>query len=439
MQLPQEIIRRKRDGETLDRETLTAFIEGLTRGDISDAQAAAFAMAIFFRGLSPGECAGLTLAMARSGLVLDWHAAGLEGPIVDKHSTGGVGDNVSLILAPAVAACGLTVPIIAGRGLGHTGGTIDKLEAIPGYQTRPDLKHFKETVRRCGCAIIGQMADLAPADKKLYAIRDVTGTVESASLITASILAKKIAAGLDALVMDVKAGSGAFLPALKEARSLARTIISVAAEAGLPVRALITDMDQPLASSAGNGLEVAHAIAHLTGGKIEARLHEVVLELGAEMLLAGGVAGADEAKARVETVLSSGAAAERFARMVAALGGPHNLLEKPEKHISRAPVIKPVYAREAGFVTDISTRALGLCVVGLGGGRRGVDDAIDPSVGLSHCVGIGGEVAPDIPLCLVHARSADDAARAAKAIFAAHVISEKAPRTIASCIIERIS
>jgi thymidine phosphorylase len=278
---PQEIIRKKRDGFGLRDDEIAAFIAGFTNGRVSDAQAAALAMAICIRGMDPDECAALTRAMAGSGTLLDWRGADLPGLAVDKHSTGGVGDVVSLILAPAVAACGVYVPMIAGRGLGHTGGTIDKLEAIPGYTTQPDTQRFIDVVRHCGCAIIGQTKDLAPADKKLYAIRDVTGTVESIPLITASILAKKLAAGLDALVMDVKTGSGAFLPSRDEAKALAESIVSVGARAGLPVRAVITDMDEPLATAAGNALEVALAIDFLTRKRVEPRLLEVVLCLAA--------------------------------------------------------------------------------------------------------------------------------------------------------------
>lgn len=434
--LPQEIIRRKRDGARLGRGEIEAFVAGLTRGDISDAQAAALAMAILFRGMETDECAALTRALARSGSTLDWREAGLPGPAVDKHSTGGVGDVVSLILAPAVAACGVYVPMIAGRGLGHTGGTIDKLEAIPGYDVQPDRERFINVVRRCGCAIIGQTRDLAPADKKLYAIRDVTATVESIPLITASILAKKLAAGLDALVMDVKMGSGAFLPSLQEAQALAASILSVGAQAGLPVRALITDMDEPLAPAAGNALEVALAIECLTGKTIDPRLYEVVLGLGVEMLLLAGAApGPLEAEHALRAAISSGAAAKHFARMVAALGGPSDLLERPENHLARAAVSQPVHSPQRGYVGKIDTRALGLCVVSLGGGRRAADEKIDPSVGLSAIAGTGAYVGGDALLCMVHARDRDSAAAAAEAVVAAYQIEEDAPRPAHSCVI----
>ncbi len=262
MRLPQEIIRDKRDGRTLADADIGDFIRGLTEERVTEGQAAAFAMAVFFRGLTLDERVALTRAMRDSGRVLAWD---LPGPILDKHSTGGVGDTVSLVLAPLVAACGGFVPMISGRGLGHTGGTLDKLASIPGYDVAPGLDRFRAVVREAGCAIIGQTGDLAPADRRLYAIRDVTGTVESLDLITASILSKKLAAGLDGLVMDVKAGSGAFMAGIDEARDLGRSIVTVANAAGLPTRALLTDMDAPLASAAGNAVEVGYAVDYLTG------------------------------------------------------------------------------------------------------------------------------------------------------------------------------
>jgi thymidine phosphorylase len=265
--LPQEIIRAKRDGRALTAAEIDEFIAGLTSGAVTEGQVAAFAMAVFFRGMEIDERVHLTRAMMRSGDTLDWSGAKLPGPLVDKHSTGGVGDNVSLMLAPMLAACGAYVPMISGRGLGHTGGTLDKLDSIPGYATQPDIATFRRVVAEAGCAIIGQTADLAPADKRLYAVRDVTATVESIALITASILSKKLAAGLQALVMDVKTGSGAFMPTREGSRELARSIAHVATRAGLPTVALITDMNEPLASAAGNAVEVQNAVDYLTGAR----------------------------------------------------------------------------------------------------------------------------------------------------------------------------
>src|SRR5690554_6330198 len=341
--LPQEIIARKRDGHALAPAEIAEFIAGFADGTVSHAQAAAFAMAVYFRDMDEAERVALTLAMRDSGTVLDW--SGLPGPVVDKHSTGGVGDNVSLMLAPILAAIGIYVPMISGRGLGHTGGTLDKFDAIPGYTTSPDNALFRKVVRDVGCAIIGQTADLAPADKTLYAIRDVTGTVESIPLITASILSKKLAAGLGALILDVKTGSGAFMPTLEKSRDLAQSLVAVANGAGLTTGALITDMNEPLASAAGNGLEVRNAVDLLTLRHQDARLREVTLALCAELaLMTGKAASAPAARSLVEDALASGRAAERFGRMVAALGGPADFIDNMDHHLAAAPIIRDVFA-----------------------------------------------------------------------------------------------
>ncbi len=403
MRLAQEIIAAKRDGAALDAADIRQIVAGIGDGSVGEGQAAAFAMAVFFRDMDRNERVALTLAMRDSGAVLNWDD--LPGPALDKHSTGGVGDAVSLPLAAAVAACGGFVPMISGRGLGHTGGTLDKLDAVPGYATQPGVALFRKVVREQGCAIIGQTADLAPADKRLYAIRDVTGTVESIPLITASILSKKLAAGLHGLAMDVKFGSGAFMADAGRAGDLARALVGVAHGAGLPTTALLTDMEEPLASSAGNALEVAYALDHLSGARREPRFHAVTVALGAEMLLLGGLArDAAEATARIEDAFASGAAAERFARMVAALGGPADLLEKPASHLAAAPLARPVFPDRAGAVQSIDTRGVGLAVVALGGGRTRPQDAIDHAVGLTQLAGIGEAVGPERPLAIVHAR-----------------------------------
>ena len=389
--LPQEIIARKRDGGTLTPKQIRFMVAGLAEGTIGEGQVAAFAMAVLLRGMTVEERVTLTLAMRDSGTVLAWE---LPGPVVDKHSTGGVGDNVSLMLAPALAACGAYVPMISGRGLGHTGGTLDKLEAIPGYVTRPDTGTFRRVVAEVGCAIIGQTADIAPADRRLYAIRDVTGTVESIDLITASILSKKLAAGLDALVLDVKAGTGAFMATLDDALALAASLTEVANRAGCRTRALVTDMNEPLATAAGNALEVANAARFLRGDIVDSRLWDVTVALGAELLVLGGIAP-DEAEGadRMRLAFESGAAAERFDRMVAALGGPAGFLDRFEAHLAGAPVIADVPAGRDGFVAAIDTRGLGLAVVELGGGRRRASDAIDPAVGLESLIGLGAAAA----------------------------------------------
>ncbi|TXN20188.1 MULTISPECIES: thymidine phosphorylase [Methylobacterium] len=433
--LPQEIIRAKRDGGTLDAADIAGFIAGLTDGSVTEGQAAAFAMAVFFRGMSLDERVALTRAMTESGTVLAWD---LPGPVLDKHSTGGVGDAVSLVLAPMVAACGGYVPMISGRGLGHTGGTLDKLESILGYDATPGLDLFRKVVRETGCAIIGQTPDLAPADKRLYAIRDVTGTVESLDLITASILSKKLAAGLDGLVMDVKAGSGAFMGTRDAARALAESIVGVGSGAGMRTVALITDMDAPLASAAGNAVEMAYAVDYLTGRRREPRFHAVTLALAAEMLVIGGLAAdAADARERLDRALASGKAAERFERMVAGLGGPNDFLRVSADVLPRAPAVRPVFAERSGFVAGVATREIGLAVIGLGGGRTRPQDAIDHAVGFSALARPGDAVGPDRPLGIVHARDEGTAEVAAAALRAAYRVGADAPG-IADAIHERI-
>lgn len=419
--LPQEIIRAKRDGHHLDAARIEAFVAGLTDGSVSEGQAAAFAMAVYFNGMDLDERVALTTAMMRSGTVLTW--PDIDGPVVDKHSTGGVGDTVSLMLAPAVAACGGFVPMISGRGLGHTGGTLDKMASIPGYRVAPDFDEFSRVVRAVGCAVIGQTADLAPADGRLYAVRDVTATVESIPLIVASILSKKLAAGLDALVMDVKYGNGAFMEARSDAEELADALVEVARGAGLSTSAILTPMDQPLAPSAGNAIEVREAVDYLTGARRSPRLHDVVLELGGEMLAVTGLA-ADRAAgiAAVEDAITSGAAAERFARMVVALGGPSDLLEQPQRHLPLAPVRRAVAPVDAGVVTAVDTRAVGLAVVALGGGRTRPTDPIDPAVGLGDLAAIGDRVGADRPVAVVYARSEVAADHAADALRRAYSV-----------------
>ncbi|GHD15980.1 thymidine phosphorylase [Tianweitania populi] len=425
--LPQEIIRRKRDGFPLGSDDIHAFVTGITDNTVSEGQIAALAMAILLNGMSRDEAAALTLAMRDSGEVLDW--SDLPGPTVDKHSTGGVGDTVSLILAPILAACGAYVPMISGRGLGHTGGTLDKMDAIPGYASQPDTTLFRHTVREAGCAIIGQTTALAPADKRFYAVRDVTATIESVPLITASILSKKLAAGLNGLVLDVKLGNGAFMARSREARDLAQSLVDVATGTGLPASALITDMDQPLAHAAGNAVEVAAAVDCLTGRRRNARLIEVTLALAAEMLVLAKLAPTQSSGLTQATqALESGAAAERFGRMVAALGGPKDFLSRADEYLPKAPVIHPVEAHKAGFVTSIATREIGLAVIELGGGRRLPDDTVDPSVGFTELAPVGMEMRPGDPLGFVHAQDEDTAEAGAAALRAAYAIGPTRPK-----------
>lgn len=421
---PAELIRRKRDGGALDAAQIEDFVGGLVDGRWSDAQAAALAMAIVLRGMDRAETVALATAMTHSGQVLDWRGVELPGPRLDKHSTGGVGDKVSLLLAPIVAACGGVVPMVSGRGLGHTGGTLDKLESIPGYDCMPERERLVATLRDAGCAIVGASDEIAPADRRLYAIRDVTATVESLPLITASILSKKLAAGLDALVLDVKAGSGAFCRTLAEADALARSLVDVAQGAGLAVRALVTDMDRPLGHSAGNALEVAEAIDVLTGrASADARLVELTLQLSGHLLALGGLAaGADAGRARAAAALANGAAAERFARMVACQGGPADVLERT---FAAAPVQRAVAAPRAGRVGAIDTRALGVAVVRLGGGRQRAGERIDPRVGLAQLAPVGLQLARGEPLAVVHAADDDGADRAAAAVARAYAIVDE--------------
>lgn len=418
MWLAQEVIRRKRDGKVLDEADIGQFVKGIGDGSLSEGQIAAFAMAVLLKGMSLDERIALTTAMRDSGQVLAWE---LPGPVVDKHSTGGVGDLVSLVLAPLLAACGCYVPMISGRGLGHTGGTLDKLDSVPGYCTQPDPERLRRVVAEVGCAIIGQTADLAPADKRLYAIRDVTGTVESIDLITASILSKKLAAGLDVLVMDVKVGNGAFMSDPEQARALAESIVAVANGAGVKTRAMITDMNQPLARSAGNALEVEEAIALLKGEVRSSRLWEVTLALAEETLVAAGLApDLASARQRLMDAWRSGLALQRFSRMVEALGGPLDLAEHPWQHLPQAAVVRPVFAEGEGLVQGIDTRAIGLAVIALGGGRRRPEDAIDTSVGVSELALPGENVGADRPLAMVHARDAASAEEAARLLRTAY-------------------
>ncbi|MBB4293435.1 thymidine phosphorylase [Rhizobium leguminosarum] len=421
--IPQEIIRRKRDGEELGPADINSFIAALAAGQLSEGQIGAFAMAVWFKGMSRQETVALTLAMADSGDRLLW--ADIDRPIADKHSTGGVGDNVSLMLAPIAAACGLAVPMISGRGLGHTGGTLDKLESIPGYMITPDADLFHKVVKEAGCAIIGQTGTLAPADGRLYAVRDVTATVDSIPLITASILSKKLAAGLETLVLDVKVGNGAFMADRAQAEILARSLVEVANGAGVKTSALITDMNQPLADSAGNAVEMRNCLDFLAGGKADTRLATVVLAFAAEMLVKSGIAASsDDADGMARQALSSGRAAEVFARMVSMLGGPADLIENPDRYLARAPVEKSVPAARSGWLAACDARGIGVSVIDLGGGRRHPKDRIDHRVGFSELLPLGTRVSAGDPIALVHAADEAAAEKAAAALAAHYRITE---------------
>ncbi|HEU4853576.1 MAG TPA: thymidine phosphorylase [Telluria sp.] len=426
--LPQEIIRRKRDGFALSAEEIQFFVRGITDNSVSEGQIAAFAMAVYFNDMNMDERVAFTLAMRDSGQVMEWGSLNLPGPVVDKHSTGGVGDVVSLMLGPMIAACGGYVPMISGRGLGHTGGTLDKFDSIPGYCTVPDPELFRTVVKDIGVAIIGQTAQLAPSDKRFYSIRDVTATVESVAMITGSILSKKLSAGLDALVMDVKVGSGAFMPTFEKSVELAESIVAVGNGAGTKTSALLTEMNESLGPVAGNALEVRLAIDYLTGRSRPARLHEVTMALCAEMLVLSGIDQTEAAaRARLQAALDSGEALNRFARMVAALGGPADLVESTDKYLESAPVVLPVPSTRPGFVSAVDTRGLGLAVVSLGGGRRRPTDAIDFAVGLTGLVELGDAIAVGQPLAMVHARTQQAAEQAVREVQAAYTLGEEKP------------
>ncbi|NQZ11035.1 MAG: thymidine phosphorylase [Algicola sp.] len=402
MILPQNIIRKKRDQIELSKAEIEAFVDGLTNKTFTDAQASAMAMAIYLNGMSTDEIVNLTTAMMNSGTVMNWEGA-VDGPVVDKHSTGGVGDKVTLMLAPMVAACGGYVPSITGRGLGHTGGTVDKLESVKGINMQPDLVKLKNLVCELGTAIISQTSELAPADGRLYSLRDVTSTVESIPLITASILSKKLAEGLDALVMDVKVGTGAMMSNIDDARELARSIVDVGKGAGMKTEALITDMNQVLGHTAGNALEIIETLDYLSGKQREARLHEVVMALGARMLLTTGLAKDEaEAKTKLEKGLSSGRAAKIFADMVVKLGGPADLFDNPGKYLAKAKIILSIQAPKSGYLSKMDARAVGMMIVSIGGGRIDHNSAVNPAVGLTEVLPLGSYVEEGQPLAMLH-------------------------------------
>lgn len=423
MLLPAEVIEAKRDGQELTAAAIRDFVDGIAAGKVSDAQIGAFTMAVYFRQMSMAEQTALTLAMRDTGHCLHW--PDLDGPILDKHSTGGVGDLVSLVLAPMLAACGAYIPMITGRSLGHTGGTLDKLESIPGFDAYPAEHIFAQTVRQAGLAMTGQGAGLAPADGRVYAIRDVTATVDSIPLIVASILSKKLAEGLDGLVLDIKTGNGAFMRERHRARELAANLIEVAGLAGVPCRALITDMNQPLARSAGNALEIAETVEFLKGGYRQPRLEDVIMSLGAEMLMLGGLAESPQlARLMLNRVIDAGMAAECFARMLSMQGGPADFIENPAKYLVPAPVVRVLAATSDGGIEYMDTRAIGMSIVSLGGGRKRADGKIDHRVGLSDFCLVGATVKKGDPLVTIHA--ADEAAwqAAAGALTTAIVIGQ---------------
>ncbi|UWR27137.1 thymidine phosphorylase [Sulfitobacter sp. S223] len=428
------ILAKLRHDEPLAADELTWIAAGLADGRLSDAQAGAFAMGVCRNGLDEVGRVALTRAMCASGHVLTWD---LDKPVLDKHSTGGVGDCVSLVLAPALAACGAYVPMISGRGLGHTGGTLDKLEAIPGVGVMLDEARLRAVVAQVGCAIVGATGDIAPADKRLYAVRDVTATVDSLDLITASILSKKLAAGLEGLVLDVKVGSGAFMKDIGAARDLAQALVGTANAAGCPTRALISDMSQPLVPSLGNALEVAE-VMRVLGGESEGPMAKLSAALGGVLLAGAGLAkDADDGAAKIMAAIADGRAAERFGAMIAALGGPVHFVESWRRFLPEATVMREVTAPEGGIVQSIDGEALGLAVVALGGGRVVESDPVDPAVGLSDVIRLGTRVEKGQALAVVHASRPMQADRAVAAVRAAITLGDAATST-PELIVERI-
>jgi len=406
--IPQEIIRKKRDNNTLTEDEIKSFVAGLTNGLFSDSQIASMSMAILLNGMSKDETVCLTKAMTDSGDKLHWQDMVDSDLVSDKHSTGGVGDKVSLILAPILAACGIYVPMISGRGLGHTGGTLDKFDSIPGYNTQPSVDIFRKVVKEVGCAIIGQTSKLAPADKKLYSIRDITGTIESIPLITSSILSKKIASGLKNLVLDIKLGNGSFNKTKDVALMLAESLVSVAKQAGLQCEAVLTDMNQVLGWNAGHSLEIIECVEFLVNKKKNKRLEMVTNELSASVLMMAKKIDKKEAINKINQVINNGTAAEKFDKMVHALGGPMNILESYNNHLPRASHNNQVLAEQTGFIQSIETRKLGLLLIELGGGRKQIKDSIDYSVGFENVIGVGDYVESTSPLLTLHSSSKDD-------------------------------
>lgn len=419
-----DIIMKKRNGGELTKEEIDFFIGGYTKGEIPDYQVSALMMAIYFRKMTEAETLALTMAMADSGDRLD--LSGIRGVKVDKHSTGGVGDKTSLALAPMVAACGIPVAKMSGRGLGHTGGTIDKLESFPGFTTALTTERFIQNVNRIGMAIMGQTADLAPADKKLYALRDVTATVDNLSLIASSIMSKKLAAGADAIVLDVKTGSGAFMKQEAEAKALAEEMVKIGKNAGRRTVAVISDMDQPLGFAVGNALEVREAIETLRGNGPEDFL-ELCLTLGSQMLMAGGKAeSAREAEEMLRAVIADGSALGKLAEFVEAQGGDGSAVYHPEL-LPQAAIQEPVAAPESGYLSRIVCDEVGICSLILGGGRETKESEIDLSVGLVLCKKVGDYVEAGEPLAVIHANDADRAEQARARYLKACTIAGEAP------------
>ena len=423
--IPQEIIRKKRDKISLSEDEVKLFVNGLTDNSFSDAQIAAMSMAIFQNGMTAEETVWMTHAMKNSGDTLEWQDIVDSDLVCDKHSTGGVGDKTSLLLAPILAACDLFIPMISGRGLGHTGGTLDKFDSIPGYNTKPDIDVFRQVVKDVGCAIIGQTSNLAPADKKLYSIRDIVGTVESLPLITSSILSKKIASGLKTLVLDVKVGNGSFNSTLEIAQNLAHSLVNVAKGAGLECEAILTDMNQVLGRSAGHSLEVIECIEYLTSSKRDSKLETITNELASSILMMIKNISKEESLKQINTVLANGKAAEKFERMINALGGSNSFLSTYKKELSNNTFVQDIYLEKQGWIKEIKTRDLGLLLIELGGGRKQVDDKINYHVGYDNVLGVGESVDSSTPVIKVYANSKDDFNKVKNSIINCFIVSDQ--------------
>ena len=426
MYLPQEIIRKKRDNKILSKDEILFFVKGLNNNSFSNEQIATMSMAIFLNGMNDKETVDLTMAMTNSGDILKWDGLIENKFICDKHSTGGVGDKVSLLLAPILAACGFYVPMISGRGLGHTGGTLDKFDAIPGYNTQPTIEIFKKVVKEVGCAIIGQTPNLAPADKKLYSIRDIVGTVESIPLIASSIMSKKIASGIKNLVIDIKVGNGSFNPTEEIANNLASSLISIAKISGLKCSAVLTDMNQVLGFNAGHSLEIIESIEFLTKKRMNERLKNVTFKLCAEIIRMNQEnANYEESISKINKVIDSGKAAEKFEKMVSALGGSKKILSNYNKDLGQALYKEDIFSQQSGYVESIFTRQIGLLLIELGGGRKQINDPIDYSVGFGNVLNIGDPVDNKIPLLTVYSNEKKDIEKIKENIKSCFVISKK--------------
>ena len=429
MFLPQETIRKKRNREELSGSEICEFVRGITTGSVSEGQIGAFTMATYLNGMTAAEQAAFTMAMRDSGAILNWDSLPANSKVIEKHSSGGVGDEkVTLIVTALVAACGVFAPNISGRSLGHTGGELDLLESIPGYNIQPSPELFTKTVREVGTAIIGPTERLAPADRAIFHVRDVTATIECIPLIVSSILSKKLAAGAQGLVMTVPFGTGAFMTREEDATALAQGLIDVARQARLPMVALVSDLEQVLGDSVGNALQILEVISFLSGGLQESRLREVVLAICAEILVMADLAATlAAAETLIETQLNNGQGAARFGAMVAALGGPVDLLEDADRYLERADVIAPVFPQGSGYVAHVDCYAIGMTLVRLGAGRAQPEDKIDFAVGISGVAHVGDTVDEARPLCLLHAQDQEHWNDAAHDLRAAYTLSATAP------------